>query len=266
MHAWELAGGEIDLNAHSALVAVGGDGTLHEVINGMLMRQDQARIPISFVPNGSGNDLVGCLGIRDVNQALDWLIKGDVIKMDVNKVLLDHEDEIEIPAEQRNAKFRYSVINAAVGFIAKITHLAVKHKKYMGKGCYISSATVNFFTSSSENFDIEIEKADGDKIALTNEETMYLVVMNGKFGGGRVVLCPSAILNDGLLDVCMQHGPAGTRQLASFIKHAIAKKGAHIYKDNYSCFRGKAIKIINRNLAAVEIEGGEEPAIEPQKF
>ena len=81
----------------------------------------------------------------------------------------------------------------------------------MGKGCYISSATVNFFTSSSENFDIEIEKADGDKIALTNEETMYLVVMNGKFGGGRVVLCPSAILNDGLLDVCMQHGPAGTR-------------------------------------------------------
>ena len=38
MHAWDLAATEIDFSQHSALVAVGGDGTLHEVINGMLMR------------------------------------------------------------------------------------------------------------------------------------------------------------------------------------------------------------------------------------
>ena len=79
---------------------------------------------------------------------------------------------------------------------------------------------------------------------------MYLVVMNGKFGGGRIVLCPSAILNDGLLDVCMQHGPAGIKEYGRFVKHAIVKKGAHIYKPNYSCFRGKSMKIINRNGAA----------------
>ena len=36
MHAWELTGGEIEFSEYSALVAVGGDGTLHEVINGML--------------------------------------------------------------------------------------------------------------------------------------------------------------------------------------------------------------------------------------
>lgn len=150
MHAWEMAGGLIDFAAHSALVAVGGDGTLHEVINGMLMRPDRQKLPISFVPNGSGNDLVGCLGMRDIDQALDWLIKGDIVKMDVNKVLIDVEDEsqlAEVSAEERNAKFRYSVINAAVGFIAKVTHLAVNHKPYMGKGCYISSATINFFKS-----------------------------------------------------------------------------------------------------------------------
>ena len=90
MHAWELAGGEIDFSQFSALVAVGGDGTLHEVINGMLQRADGQKLPISFIPNGSGNDLVGCLGIKDIDQALDWLVKGDIIKMDVNKVLLDY--------------------------------------------------------------------------------------------------------------------------------------------------------------------------------
>lgn len=66
MHAFELAGGEIDFKEHSALVAVGGDGTAHEVINGMLKRADGLKLPISFLPNGSGNDLVGCFGIKDI--------------------------------------------------------------------------------------------------------------------------------------------------------------------------------------------------------
>ena len=94
MHAWALAESEINFAEHSALIAVGGDGTLHEVINGMLMRQDKLKLPIAFVPNGSGNDLVGSIGVKDVEQALDWFIKGDVVKMDLNKMLIDadHED------------------------------------------------------------------------------------------------------------------------------------------------------------------------------
>ena len=93
MHAWQLAAGEIDFSEHSAVVAVGGDGTIHEVINGILMREDKQSLPVAFIPNGSGNDLVGCLGIKDVDQALEWLVKGDLVKMDVNKVLIDHENE-----------------------------------------------------------------------------------------------------------------------------------------------------------------------------
>ena len=51
------------------MVAVGGDGTIHEVINGMLMRPDGLQIPIGMLPNGSGNDTVGGLQI-------DTLIEG----------------------------------------------------------------------------------------------------------------------------------------------------------------------------------------------
>ena len=67
MHAWKLAGGEIDFAEHSAIAAVGGDGTMHEVINGMLQRTDGLTLPISFIPNGSGNDLVGCFGIKSID-------------------------------------------------------------------------------------------------------------------------------------------------------------------------------------------------------
>lgn len=101
----------------------------------------------------------------------------------------------------------------------------------MGRLCYISSGFVNFFTSSSEKFDIEIGLSNGEKIKLRDESTMALVAMNGKYGGGRLVLCPSAILNDGLLDLCMQHGPDGFTELAQFVKNCMLMKGAHIYKD-----------------------------------
>lgn len=46
----------MDIDRYSALVGVGGDGTFHEVANGLLHRPDKKRIPIAFVGNGSGND------------------------------------------------------------------------------------------------------------------------------------------------------------------------------------------------------------------
>jgi diacylglycerol kinase family enzyme len=101
MHAWELAEKDIDFTAHSAILACGGDGTMHEVINGMLMRADGLKLPVLIVPNGSGNDFSNCFRLKSVSKALEWLIKGDLISIDVNKVLFDCAHEDEIPAEQR---------------------------------------------------------------------------------------------------------------------------------------------------------------------
>ena len=66
MHAWDLAKEEIDFSEHSALLACGGDGTMHEVINGLLMRADKRKLPVLIVPNGSGNDFAGCFNLKTV--------------------------------------------------------------------------------------------------------------------------------------------------------------------------------------------------------
>ena len=115
-------------------------------------------MPISLIPNGSGNDLASCLKVKSVEQALDWLIKADTVKMDVNKILLDVEHESEIPAsEPSDAKFRYSIINAAVGYIAKCVHKAAAHKPYLGSNCYVSAAIANFFTTDVEDLGLLLE-------------------------------------------------------------------------------------------------------------
>lgn len=99
-HALELAKSVIDLNKYSCITAVGGDGTLHEVINGMLRRQDKIKIPLLLVPNGTGNDLCGSIKIDNIKTALNDLVKGKTMNIDVIKVLIDHEDEKDVPEEE----------------------------------------------------------------------------------------------------------------------------------------------------------------------
>jgi diacylglycerol kinase family enzyme len=100
MHAWNIAQTEIqNLDLYAGLVAVGGDGTLHEVINGMMFRADKKKVPIALIPNGTGNDLCNSVGVKSVEQALAFIKKGDLIQMDLNRVLMDAETEEEIPKD-----------------------------------------------------------------------------------------------------------------------------------------------------------------------
>lgn len=107
---WELAESTIDLKQYSALIAVGGDGTYHDIVNGMLHRADKVRVPIGFVPNGSGNDTLRAFGVTDIAKSLDYIVKGDLFKTDLVKVLMDYENEEDIPTEakaERINKYRY---------------------------------------------------------------------------------------------------------------------------------------------------------------
>ena len=87
-----------DISNCYALLVVGGDGTLHEAINGILRRPDGLRVPIAVLPNGSGDDLAHALGlgVGDAQTALSYLVEGQVLKIDVIKVLLDHENIEEV--------------------------------------------------------------------------------------------------------------------------------------------------------------------------
>ena len=74
---------------------MGGDGTCHEGVNGLLMREDGKRVPVGFLQNGTDDNTAEglAIGINNIYKALSYMVRGQTIKMDVVKVVLDHEND-----------------------------------------------------------------------------------------------------------------------------------------------------------------------------
>lgn len=84
---------EMDLDQYSLLIACGGDGSYHEVVNGMLARADGKKIAVGFLPNGSGNDTLRSFEVYTLDSALDLICNGEVTHIDTVKFCLDAEDD-----------------------------------------------------------------------------------------------------------------------------------------------------------------------------
>lgn len=154
---WELAE-TLEVDKYSALVGVGGDGTYHEVVNGMLHRKDGRRLPVAFIPNGSGNDTLRSIGVLDTAKALDYIVKGDLLKVDLTRVLMDCETPDQPPTrELQISQVRYQLINSSFSIPAKVNFGA---QKFKGKCCcnpYQLSALVEFMRIRYDTVDIILD-------------------------------------------------------------------------------------------------------------
>ena len=127
----------IDLNKYSAILACGGDGSVFEVVNGMLMREDGMQLPIGYVPNGSGNTVGYQLGIENVDEALDTVVAATASKFDVTRVLGDAEKDQDVPAGKAGFYQRkYSLCGLMSGFIPQMCNDAIALKPYFGSASY----------------------------------------------------------------------------------------------------------------------------------
>ncbi|CDW74738.1 transcriptional regulator [Stylonychia lemnae] len=231
---------EMDLDRVSALVAVGGDGTFHEVVNGMLHRADKRKVPIAFIGNGSGNDTLIQFNANDIQRALDFIVKGDLLKYDVGKVLLDYENEEDVPPEQINSNLRYSLINSVFGVSAKINHSAIGYKRCCCNP-YQLAALKEFCRLSPVYVTIE---ADGE-VVYENIPLILIGVFNTKYGGGGFNLSPYSTVNDGMLEVILYKDKIGFGGMVGIMDDSMKYQGIHGYSKSMEFYRAKNIKVIN---------------------
>ena len=181
-HASELAR-QAALDGYELVVAVGGDGTIHEVINGVMQVPAQQRPRIGIVPMGSGNDFAHSIGMKDNHvEALRQIFAGT-------------PKPIDLAVVEDNLGRREFVDNTiGIGFDATVTIRSHSLPLLRGFLMYLV-AVLQTIILNHDAAHMEIETDEERWV----EDVLMLVVCNGPREGGGFMVAPDAINTDGLL-------------------------------------------------------------------
>jgi len=174
------------MEGYSPIVSAGGDGSISEVVNGILQGEKQlgvqGQIPLGVIPLGSANDFVVGVGLpKDLTLAARRIARGQTQKIDIGQVTFGPE---------RNN--RYFDNNSAIGLEPCITLVQQKIKHVHGILRYIISALIAI--SRNPQWKMQLEWEDGAYSGMVN----LVTVGNNPLTGG-FYLTPHASCYDGLL-------------------------------------------------------------------
>lgn len=194
---------------YDLVVAAGGDGTVHEVVNG-LVRGDKADVKLGVIPLGSGNDFSYGLGIahNDLETAVRRLFMGQPRIIDLGRV----EDEAR--------RYEVFVNNFGIGFDAIVVITTEGITRLHGFLMYLVAVlrTITFYYQTPRlKMLFDEEKVD--------QETLFLAVGVGRRGGGGFLLTPNARQDDNLIDSCLVN-PIGRLTMLYMLTKVM--KGTHV--------------------------------------
>ena len=172
---------------YERLFVAGGDGTLNEVLNGVAgVEGGLERVTFGLIPLGTGNDFADALGLpEDVGAALDILLEGRAVAVDVG-VMND----------------RYFVNVSAGGFIAEVSDAVdPRLKSVAGKLAYLVGGAQVLL--DYEPVGVRLRARAGDETIEREMSMEMFAVCNSRLVGGGRMIAPHAVIDDGLLDVCV---------------------------------------------------------------
>lgn len=181
-----------------SLVAVGGDGTANEVVNGI---RDFTKVRFAYIPTGSGNDLGRGLNLpKNPLAVLKMILESEELYlMDVGKVSWGRELE-------HSAYFN---ISSGIGMDAdvcrRVNAAGMKvflNKLHMGKLSYFLQTLVTL--AEMPDVQAAFQTDDGEKKRIHG--LICMAVMNHRCEGGGLPMAPSASAQDGELSICCIHG------------------------------------------------------------
>ena len=240
---------------YRSFIAAGGDGTVHDVLNGIAAYIDWsadygrnvslADFTLGVIPLGSGNDWIKSLGIRcSIEDAIDAIKNGKTGCQDVVRVSL--LDPMALPHE-RAFSVSYMANVGGVGLDARVCELVNAKKKQgkSGKILYVTSliqALANRKPSKVKLICDGREMFDGEYLSMS--------FGIGKFSGGGMRQTPDAVMDDGLLDVTL---------IPELAFNRIVVEAPKLFTGNLN----KVPELVlckGKTMTVIPYEGGSEPA------
>lgn len=223
------------------VVALGGDGTVNEVVNGI---QNFEKTIFGYIPIGSSNDFARGLRLpTDPAEALNYILEQPyLLPMNVGEL------------SYKGKKRRFAV-SSGIGFDAEICHEAVVSRiKYLlnklklGKLSYVYIALHRLFVTTPCECTITMD----EKKSITFPNTYFVVMMNNKYEGGGVKFCPGAKNDDDRLDIMVA---SNVSKLKALCLIPLALFGLHVHFKGVYIYSCRHIDIHTENALSVHTDG-----------
>ena len=241
-HATELTSAALR-NGARTIIAVGGDGTINEVVNGFFSdgRVINADAVLGIVPAGTSSDLRRSLDLPVDQQEAAFIIKNGVPRpVDVMRVR--YTDSSGAPAT------RYAINVTSFGMGALVAARAPRSAKGLGaKLAYLSAAAITALRYSGRRVVLTLDCTSQIEERITN-----VAVGNGRYHGAGMNVCPNANLTDGLLDVTVI-GYVGLFELLASAR--MLYNGRILDHPKVQSFRARHVRAESAEETFIEIDG-----------
>ena len=231
-HAQELAN-QIDLTGYNGFIGIGGDGTLHEITNGMLSRHDGKKIPIGIIPGGSGNSYMHDLQLTDPLKAAKAIINGNIRSLDTAKVEVNHV-------------IKYANNMVGWGLVTDVGNKA-EHFRWMGTNRYTILSVMEVFRQKSRSAALIM---DDKKI---EDEFTFIIACNSMHVGKGMKMAPKARLDDGLIDLIVIRAGASRTRLLQVLPKLF--DGSHINEPEVEYIQTSKFSLIPETDEILNIDG-----------
>lgn len=215
---------------YDIVVCSGGDGTLDEVVTGMM--QSEEKLPIGYVPAGSTNDFANSLGIpRNMTKAADIVVNGGNFGCDIGAF--------------NNDTFIYV---AAFGIFTDVSYETKQDiKNVLGHAAYLLEGVKRL--SSIRSYKMKISYDD----ITIEEEFIYGMITNSNSVGGFKGITGKAVeLNDGLFEVTLIRKPSIATEMNNIITALVDKK---VHSDFIQSFKTSRLVIESEEDVAWTLDG-----------
>ncbi len=221
------------LDGVAVVIAVGGDGTIHEVANGLLASGRD--VPLGLVPSGHGSDFARTAGIpKSVDEAVARGCAGTSRRIDVGRATFD------------DGTSRNFLNVAGLGFDAEVAQRVLNTRMPGSTLPYL--VAVGGALARYQNIKVKVE-ADGEVIS---ETAVFVVVANARYFAGGLQIAPMAEIDDGLLDFAVI-GDFGKAELIRQVPSVY--RGTHVDHPKFLHRRAKSIRIETVEPARIQVDG-----------
>jgi len=222
-----------NLKQYDGIIIIGGDGTFHEAVNGLMLRKDNINIPIGIIPGGSGNSF-----LYDLNDKNPLSVFKDI--------LLFKKRSIDVIKIQTKDEIIYSINLVGWGLVTDIGKSAEKFR-WLGTSRYTLVSLTEIIKNKERHATLLINNQKKEK------KFTFIIACNTKYVGKGMFMAPDAEIDDGLLDLIVVKGNLSRTILFKTLPKLF--KGTHITDPNVEYYQVSRFSLKTKSEDLLNIDG-----------